>query len=100
MRAILSWMLPVCLGIGAAVFYLPAWGQDCKPFDAVDTALREQFQERTIILAVNAQGVAFMFYGNPDTETWTLVVLTGPCAQVVAEGTGYEEIPAFPGQGA
>jgi hypothetical protein len=30
MRATLAWMLPVCFGIGAAIFYLtpPAWGQE------------------------------------------------------------------------
>jgi hypothetical protein len=27
MRAILAWMLPICFGIGAAIFFLPAWGQ-------------------------------------------------------------------------
>jgi hypothetical protein len=32
MTRILAWMLPVCLGIGAAIFYLtpPAWGQDMR----------------------------------------------------------------------
>jgi hypothetical protein len=27
MMRVLAWMLPVCLGIGAAIFFLPAWGQ-------------------------------------------------------------------------
>lgn len=32
MIRILAWMLPVCLGLGAAVLYLtPAWSQDIRP---------------------------------------------------------------------
>jgi hypothetical protein len=31
MTRVLAWMIPVCFGIGAAIFYLtPAWGQDIR----------------------------------------------------------------------
>lgn len=82
----------------AVLLAFPAWGQTCHTFDEIDAGLRDQFQERALILAVNAQGVAFLFYGNPDTETWTIVILNGPCAQVVGEGIGYDQMPAFPGE--
>lgn len=98
MTRLLIASLAAALGIGAAVWFSPVWGQTCHAFDDVDAALRGQFAERTIILAITRDGVAFLFYGNPDTETWTLVMLNGPCAQVMGEGIGYEEIPAFAGE--
>ena len=81
----------------AVLTAFPAWGQECHKFDDIDAALRDQFQERAIILAMNEAGVAYLFYGNPDTETWTFVILNGPCAVIAGEGVGYEEIPAFAG---
>jgi hypothetical protein len=76
----------------------PALGQDCHQFDALDATLRADYSERSIILAVDSNGAAFLFYGNPETESWTIVLLAGQCAQVMAYGVGYEEVPAFPGE--
>jgi hypothetical protein len=81
----------------AVLMAFPAYAQECIKFDDLDAKLRGQFQERAIILAMNDAGIAYLFYGNPDTETWTFVILNGPCAVIVGEGVGYEEIPAFAG---
>ena len=76
----------------------PAFGQDCHEFDVLDATLRADYAERSIILAMTDTGAAFLFYGNPNTESWTIVLLNGACASVMAYGTGYEEVPAFPGE--
>lgn len=31
MTRILAWTLPVCLGIGVAIWTIPAWGDEAKP---------------------------------------------------------------------
>ena len=90
--------LVAALGIGAAVWHSPAWGQDCLLFDDVDAALRGDHQESAIILAVDESGAAFLFYGNPANESWTIVHLAGGCARLLAYGIGYEEIPSIPGE--
>lgn len=97
-RALILPAIWCALGIGLAVWSIPAWSQTCHDFDALDTSLRGEFDERAIVMAINPAGAAFLFYGNPDTETWTLVLLNGPCAIVIGSGEGYEEIPAFPGE--
>jgi len=98
MTRLIAAAVATAFGIGLAVWHSPAWGQDCNAFDDVDAALRGDHQEQAIVLAVDPSGAAFIFYGNPATESWTIVHLAGPCARLLAYGIGYEEIPAIPGE--
>lgn len=76
----------------------PASAQTCFPFDELDYALRDNFGERASVLAIADNGTVVFFYGNPNTESWSLVTLTGSCAVIIASGNAYEEVPVIAGE--
>ena len=92
-------VLAVCMFFASLIWQVvPATAQSCSTFDHLDTLLRDQAHERAVILAVDHDGAAFLFYGNPETETWSIVHLVGNCATLLAYGIGYEAVPVLPGE--
>ena len=65
----------------------------CRPFDQVDTMLKDKYGERVLAKMLATNGYA-VIYGNPETQTWSILMVfehptLGEIACVNASGTGY-----------
>jgi hypothetical protein len=96
MRAILTWMLPVCLGIGAAVWFAPAWPQEapCAAYDDMAKALASKYGESVMERGFSQAGVLVEWWGNAASGTWTILTVNAAgVACIVQAGELFETLP-------
>ena len=74
----------------------PAAAQlQCGPYDDVNTALTEAHGESPLVVAMSPQGV-LVFYGNVESGSWTMGVVSGGQACIPAHGVGFEQFAPVP----
>ena len=89
-------LLAVCLmTLGAAP---QAMAAICADATQVDTRLRQKFGEAVAGRGLTEQAQPTLLYANPDTGSWTLVVLMNSQACAVVSGTGWQAIEAVTGE--
>lgn len=70
----------------------------CGEATKVDATLRQKFGEAVAGRGLTEQAQPTLLYANPDTGTWTLVVLVNSQACAVVSGTGWQAIEAVTGE--
>ena len=92
-RALLLPLLWCCMGIGVAVWTIPAWGQDmtCDHYPALVERLTGEFGEMPVVRGLNWSGQIAEWWANLETGTWSLVTLRPDgYACIPAHGSGHE----------
>ena len=88
--------IAVCLmTFGAAP---QAMAATCADATQVDAQLRQKFGEAVAGRGLTEQAQPTLLYANPDTGSWTLVVLVNSQACAVVSGTGWQAIEAVTGE--
>lgn len=86
------------LGLILLTALSPAMAATCADATQVDTRLRQKFGEAVAGRGLTEQAQPTLLYANPDTGTWTLVVLVNSQACAVVSGTGWQAIEAVTGE--
>ena len=74
-----------------------AQSQNCAPTEVIYEKLLGKYKEQRVFLGAG-QGAVVEVWGNPETETWTLVITrTDGISCAPASGIGWESIPIVSG---
>ena len=76
----------------------PTMAATCAEATKVDATLRQKFGEAVVGRGLADQAQPTLLYANPDTGSWTLVVLVNSQACAVVSGTGWQAIEAVTGE--
>lgn len=76
----------------------PAMAASCADAMDVDTTLRQKFGEAVVARAIVDRQRPALFYANPETGSWTLVVLMDRQACAVASGMGWQAVTVKAGE--
>lgn len=83
--------------LAALVAATPAVAQECAPIDIMAEALTSRFGEAVVAEGIAGNGELVQLWANPDTRTWTLVVvMPAGISCMVASGTDYSETAPEP----
>lgn len=83
--------------LSAILFATPAAAQmQCASYDEINEALTTTHGESPLVVAMSPRGV-IVFYGNPDSGSWTMVVVANGQGCVPAHGVGFEQFDPAPG---
>ena len=86
------------LGLIMLTAQSPAMAATCADAAQVDARLRQKFGEAVAGRGLTEQAQPTLLYANPDTGSWTLVVLVNSQACAVVSGTGWQAIEAVTGE--
>ena len=86
------------LGLIMLTALSPAMAATCADATQVDARLRQKFGEAVAGRGLTEQAQPTLLYANPDTGSWTLVVLVDSQACAVVSGTGWQAIEAVTGE--
>jgi hypothetical protein len=75
----------------ATILATPAMGQQCAPPGDVDAELARNYGEILQAHGNADSGDVMAIYANLQTQTWTLIVISGDMACLVASGDGYSQ---------
>lgn len=67
--------------------------QNCGPSDTLAEHLANNYGERLIYIAAMADGQTLALFVNDQTQSWTMAIMNGPIACLVASGTGVNMVP-------
>ena len=88
-------LLAACLMVGSAP---QAMAAICADAAQVDARLSQKFGEAVAGRGLTEQVQPTLLYANPDTGSWTLVVLVNSQACAVVSGTGWQAVEAVTGE--
>lgn len=74
----------------AAFTALPATAQQCGPYEQVRDTLSKKYGEQVTFLGEMPDSRYVMVWGNPNGESWTVIISDGDVACLVAAGAAFQ----------
>jgi hypothetical protein len=71
---------------------------NCGSLKATVRELVETFKERPLVVGNTLEGFSLLLMLNPETGTWTLLLVSGDRACILVAGTGMRPVPSSMGE--
>ncbi len=69
---------------------------ECASNQDVEDILTQRYGESPMVAGVDVRGMMVVWWGNPDTGSWTATVTNGDMTCIVAQGVAMQEIDLPP----